>query len=78
MLRESAGSGEHDGIKICRVRQVLEVLDAEQVGRKNKRAIENKYRKNPPRQPKLGENRNKPDVVRSDLWKPGTENCGKI
>ena len=52
MLRESTGSGEHDGIRICRVRQVLEVLDAEQVGRKNKRAIEKKYRQNPPRQPR--------------------------
>ena len=51
MLRESTGSGEHDGVEIFRVRQVLEVLNAEQVGRKNKRAIEKKYRKNPLRQP---------------------------
>ena len=46
MLREITGSGEHDGIKICRVRQVLEVLDAEQVGRRNKRAIEKTRRAN--------------------------------
>ena len=36
MLREIAGSGEHDGIRICRAHQVLGVLDAEQDGRKNK------------------------------------------
>lgn len=49
MLLESIGSGEHNGIRNCRVHQVLEAPDAEQVGRKSTRVITKHSRKNPPR-----------------------------